>query len=485
MSSKYNQNGLKTENRSSYTSQIFPHTNGNNYRLSYASESPKTNFSKIKTDKEDSTNNSTISRYSHKPNANMEQIGPKKSVYNINHYNRYTEKRESNQIPSDEKTFQTLKTNHSIYFSDFSKIKNNLEHEKKIIHRPTYTLKQPTQTKLNQKYNIHEIHYSSSSNINNKRINTYNNELKKNKYHYNNNNNYNSNKNRYSGSNINSNSYKERKTVTHTSNLNYDNDKKINAIVKKEYTNKSYQGDKYKFPPKYYRNTNSITSKNENKNNKKLTIEKKQDKYLYPVAQKICNIVIKGENTHKNENKQYDDLYTSQNSLKNKNFNNKIIPVYTNSNINKKIEYEEENDDKLHDYNNNEEDEVDGEEEEEGDEEGEEEGEGEGEVEADEQLNGEVERERDEQIGREVEREGEINVKPEGDEKIKVENDGEREGDEQIDGEEDLERDGEEYDYETNENVPKMQIQRAQSLEQLRDKKKNLNHKRKKIKRIN
>ena len=58
-------------------------------------------------------------------------------------------------------------------------------------------------------------------------------------------------------------------------------------------------------------------------------------------------------------------------------------------------------------------------------------------------------------------------------------------GDEQIDGEEDLERDGEEYDYETNENVPKMQIQRAQSLEQLRDKKKNLNHKRKKIKRIN
>ena len=96
MRSKYNQNVLKTENRSSYTSQIFPHTNGNNYRLSYASESPKTNFSKIKTDKEDSTNNSTISRYSHKPNANMKQIGPKKSVYNINHYNRYTEKINNN-----------------------------------------------------------------------------------------------------------------------------------------------------------------------------------------------------------------------------------------------------------------------------------------------------------------------------------------------------------------------------------------------------
>ena len=126
MSSKYNQNGLKTENRSTYTSQIFPRTNGNNYRLSYASKSPKTYFSKIKTDKEDSANNSTISRYSHKPRySNIEQIAPKKSAYNINHYNRYTEKRESNQIPSDEKTFQTLRTNHSIYFSDFSKIKNN------------------------------------------------------------------------------------------------------------------------------------------------------------------------------------------------------------------------------------------------------------------------------------------------------------------------------------------------------------------------
>ena len=65
-------------------------------------------------------------------------------------------------------------------------------------------------------------------------------------------------------------------------------------FTKKEYNNKSYQGNNYNYPPKYYRNNTSNASKNENQNNKVQNVEKKENKYFHPVAQKICNIIIKG-----------------------------------------------------------------------------------------------------------------------------------------------------------------------------------------------
>ena len=315
MSSKYSQKGVKTENRSTYTSQVFPRNNKGKYHVSYESKSPNVFYSKTKHEKEDSTNNSTMSSYTSKPrNSNVEQNASKKPPININQYKRHTEKRENYQRSTQDTSYQTLPTNHSIFFSDFSKIKrnsNNIESSKQYTQKPSNTLKRPVESKLNKNLNIHETHYSSSSNINNRRINayTYSNDINKHRYNYsnsnsnniNNNTDYNIYKSRYnSNSNININNYKERKTVTHTGNLNYDNDKKNNTIfTKKEYNNKSYQGNNYNYPPKYYRNNTSNVSKNENQNNKVQNVEKKEDKYFHPVAQKICNIIIKGNPTKK------------------------------------------------------------------------------------------------------------------------------------------------------------------------------------------
>ena len=126
MSTKYNQKGIKSENRSTYTSQIYPLKTGGNHRTVIGSKSPKVFYSKKKQEKEDSTNNSTISSYTSKHRySNVEKNAVKNIPYNINQYKRHTEKRENSQRSSQEQTSQILPTNHSIYFSDSSKIKDN------------------------------------------------------------------------------------------------------------------------------------------------------------------------------------------------------------------------------------------------------------------------------------------------------------------------------------------------------------------------
>ena len=52
MSTTYNQIRVKTENRSNYTSQIYPRSQGNNYNLAYTSPSPSIYYSKINNEKE-------------------------------------------------------------------------------------------------------------------------------------------------------------------------------------------------------------------------------------------------------------------------------------------------------------------------------------------------------------------------------------------------------------------------------------------------
>lgn len=48
MSTKYNQKGIKSENRSTYTSQIYPLKTGGNHRTAIGSKSPKVFYSKKK-----------------------------------------------------------------------------------------------------------------------------------------------------------------------------------------------------------------------------------------------------------------------------------------------------------------------------------------------------------------------------------------------------------------------------------------------------
>ena len=310
MSKIYSQISLKTENRSNYTSQIYPRSQGNNYNLPYPSTSPSIYYSKINNEKDNQLNNVNIaSRFSRQQKeTNIDQNLPKKSPrtsYNLNQYKKITEKLVEKPKILQEKSFEPIQknTNHSFFVSDFSKSRSNLSNiaqDKKDEQKPNYTLKYPLTTNITDKYHInnykeHTNNIDRSNNMDNTigytSINSINNNII---------NNLSSNRSRYDNIISNNINYKERKTTTHVTNLRYDRDKKITAepTSKREYTNKSYQGNK--FPPKYYRNNplirNNIDISNQNNESK---IAKNQIK---PVAQKICNIVIKGGKQDENSN---------------------------------------------------------------------------------------------------------------------------------------------------------------------------------------
>jgi hypothetical protein len=377
MSTNYSQTRVKTENRANYTSKIFPRSQGNNYRLAYPSNSPSTYYSKIQSEKEIQPNNLNLGRYSRQQkDINIEQNSIKKSPrisYNLNQYQKISEKLEKNQNLNQrsfqEKSYEPSQrsTNHSFFVSDFSKYKINTNQDKNNDQKPSYTLRFPIQTKLNEKYLIdnnkdntnneisinnvlHNDVISSSYNSNNYNIINNSNIINSISNNLNNSNiisNLNNNKNRYDSSSTNNINYKERKTTTHINNLRYDKDKdkKLNEPTnKREYTNKSYQG--IKFPPKYYRNNPLIRNNIDNNNQINQNIDTKMDTKIdtkidtktdkkkektqtKPVAQKICNIIIKGgkqneNNSHINKRKkniEYEEENANTNNVKNKNMN--------------------------------------------------------------------------------------------------------------------------------------------------------------------
>ena len=308
MSNKYNQIRVKTDFSNTHTSQLHSGSLGSNYRLVYPQS---TYFSRINNENEAQQNISTNiykQRYS-----NYEQTLPKESPrdsYNINKYKRYTEKKERYSESSQDRSFQSSQRkapNHSLYVSDFTKEKNQ---EKKYKNRNTFTFKQPNQSRLNEKYHITEL----NDNKNNSNRNTMSNNFINNRY-----------KNINSGNS----SYKERKTNTHVNNLKYEKEENLNQSTnRKVYTNKSYQGNK--FPPKYYRNNPLIRSNNEN------TIKKNQNnqkKKFIAIAQKICNIVIKGVKPKRKQKIKKNLEYEEENDENNNESNNKEeFDVETESN---------------------------------------------------------------------------------------------------------------------------------------------------------
>ena len=77
---------------------------------------------------------------------------------------------------------------------------------------------------------------------------------------------------------------------------NNENSKKINI------TNNNYdyeEQDKVEFTPKYYRNNPLVKKGNIQK--QKLYMGNREENPLKSVAQKICNIIIKGDDTKKKE----------------------------------------------------------------------------------------------------------------------------------------------------------------------------------------
>ena len=96
------------------------------------------------------------------------------------------------------------------------------------------------------------------------------------------------------------------------------NDLKNMNNLKNEYDHQSYQEEKY--APKFYRNNPLIRTASYQR---KINIEKVQNS-LKPVAQKICNIIIKGESKKNKDKKVAKNISTEKKIEKNPNFTNDI-----------------------------------------------------------------------------------------------------------------------------------------------------------------
>ena len=130
-----------------------------------------------------------------------------------------------------EKTMQNMKIKQGYFFNEFNTMKQNVEGNKNIIQRSVNTFNNQSPNKLNEKYYF---------------LNNNNNKVEEN------------------------NSKNERKYLRY-----------------KEYGHQSYQGEKY--PNKIFRSLPLVHNFNYQSN------KERRNNSLKPVAQKICNIIIKGE----------------------------------------------------------------------------------------------------------------------------------------------------------------------------------------------
>ena len=150
----------------------------------------------------------------------------------------------------------------SYYFNNYNSVKNSDEGEKVLVKRSVNNLRNPSPMRLSGKY------YKIDNNI--------------------------------------------KRSVGHS------NDMKNMNNLKKEYDHQSYQEEKY--APKFYRNNPLIRTANYQR---KINLEKTLNP-LKPVAQKICNIIIKGEAKKNKDKKVTKILNTEKKVEKNPNFINDI-----------------------------------------------------------------------------------------------------------------------------------------------------------------
>ena len=159
----------------------------------------------------------------------------------IRHIHYYHRQKPSNDFYDEdqnlEKTMKNKGSKGAYYFKEFKNMKDSVEKDKNFVQRSVNTLTNQNQSKLNDKY-------------------------------------YNIENNKNKNSNI----------------IKSQNEKHIINNYKKNFDNQGYQGEeKEKYAPKFYRNNNPLI---------KINIEKNENN-ITPVAQKICNIIIKGEAKNK------------------------------------------------------------------------------------------------------------------------------------------------------------------------------------------
>ena len=235
-------------------------------------------------------------------------------------YQRNTEK--GHDIPSDEK----LSKNNQ-YFSEFNKIKKSIDLDSKYNQKSGFTLKDSPKININEKYYKEK---EIDRNIDNKR-----NDIEKT---------FQGSKNIY----FNSNNVKDLKYLNNfhiSKNIEYNNINKYNE-------NHEEQEDQ-KFFPKYYKNNHSVKRGNE----QRFYANNRIRKPIMLVAQKICNIVIKGKKKKKNKKKKNKNIkkekITTSKYSKNIQYNTKIK---NNKELKKEINNEfdnEEIDDREEIFKNN------------------------------------------------------------------------------------------------------------------------------------
>ena len=184
-----------------------------------------------------------------------------------NNYQRNTEKRVVYYKASEDDSKRNNNNSNNYYFNEFNIVKKSIELEKKYAHRSGYTLKNPTQKNINEKYYKAENEKVNYDNRNTERS------IEKIK--------------KKEENNIKDLKYNQK---------NIQNNYKINNNTNYENENDNYEEE---YTPKYYRN-NPLVRKG-NIQRKKLHMGREENP-LKSVAQKICNIVIKGDDSKKNKN---------------------------------------------------------------------------------------------------------------------------------------------------------------------------------------
>ena len=171
-----------------------------------------------------------------------------KNVPYMKHNHYYQKQNNTTDNYNDEKkldkTMKNTVEKPAYYRNDFKNMKDSVEREQNFVQRPVNTVGNQNQSKINERYYNLNIKNNNNNNSNN---NNNNNNLIK--------------------------SQNERQFV------NY----------KRMFDNENFERTEQKYPPKFYRNNNPLN---------KINTEIRKNT-IVPVAQKICNIIIKGEANNK------------------------------------------------------------------------------------------------------------------------------------------------------------------------------------------
>ena len=171
-----------------------------------------------------------------------------KNVPYMKHNHYYQKQNNTSDNYNDEKKLDKIVKNigakPAYYRSDFKNMKDSVEREQNFVKRPLNTVANQNQSKISERYYNLNIKNNNNNNSNN-----------------NNNNN----------------------------NLIKSQNERQFANYKRMLDNQNFERGEQKYPPKFYRNNNPL-----NKVNTEI-----RKNTIVPVAQKICNIIIKGEANNK------------------------------------------------------------------------------------------------------------------------------------------------------------------------------------------